>query len=123
VGGPDMRVAAPPQEYVAAELSADGQTLARTHLFLADLRTLRFPTARLGADLRERDGAKARVAVTTDVFARTVRLGLYGARCDDNYFHLLPGETREIAIDLGRAEGRTLDVSALNAREPLTLEL
>ncbi len=119
----DMRIEDARREYVAAVLKADGTTLSRNFLFLTDLRTVRFPPTRLSAHVQARNGSTVRIAVTTEAFARTVRLGLYGARCDDNYFHMLPGETREVTIDLSDAEGRTLTLSALNIVEELALNL
>ncbi len=119
----DMRIDDARREYVAAVLTTDGADLSRNFLFLTDLRTLRFPPTRLRAKVRAHSGSTVRIAVTTEAFARMVRLGLYGARCADNYFHMLPGETREVEIDLSDAEGQTLVISALNTVKELSLNL
>lgn len=63
------------------------------------------------------------VEVTTDVFARQVSLALrgvtgseapMGAVFEDNFFDMVPGETRRLAV-LRDAGGSTLRVDAVNA--------
>ena len=65
---------------------------------------------------------KHQVEITTDKFARQVTLqfdGVTGAVFEDNFFDLIPGQKKTVAI-LNAAGGRQLTVRALNA-EPNVL--
>jgi hypothetical protein len=83
-----------------------GRTLARANAFADIERRLTFPEAKLKVTLR--DDA---LVVTTDKFARCVTLSgdaqgdPFGWFFEDNYFDLLPGETKVIRIHGDHAEG------------------
>jgi beta-mannosidase len=84
---------------VASWLDAAGRELARS-IVLTDLeRHVTFPEAKL--DVQVREGA---LAITTDRFARAVTLtgdasgDAFGWFFEDNYFDLLPGETKIVRI-------------------------
>lgn len=82
-------------------------------------RYLHLPRARLTARL-----AGGRIEIATDAFARQVTLelaGVTGAVFEDNFFDLVPGRKRSLAM-VPTAGGRTLTVRALNA-EPVALTL
>jgi hypothetical protein len=80
-------------------------------------RYLHLPDAHLNVH-RDRE----RLEITTDKFARQVTLqmtGVSGAVFEDNYFDLVPGQTKSVSV-VRAAGGRQLTVRALNAA-PLTL--
>jgi hypothetical protein len=80
-------------------------------------RYLHLPQARLTARL-----AEGHIEITSDTFARQVTLefeGNTGAVFADNFFDLIPGQKRTIAV-LNSTSGRMLTVRALNA-EPVGL--
>jgi hypothetical protein len=82
-------------------------------------RYLHLPQAKLTARL-----ADGRIEIATDAFARQVTLefeGVTGAVFEDNFFDLIPGRKRSIAV-VNAAGGRALTVRALNA-EPVALTL
>ncbi|MBI2939592.1 MAG: hypothetical protein HYY04_04070, partial [Chloroflexi bacterium] len=111
------------QQFLAAELAAPGEATSENVFFFQPLRTVRPPTASLRAKVVATAPGQAKVRVSTDLFARNVSLRLPGARFDDNYFHLLPGQAKEVTLRTDRARARQIEVSALNARETLQLDL
>lgn len=119
----DLRVADVRREYLAAVLCEGDVVCSRAYHFLVEPRSARLPQAQLMVELGRQDEQIAQIIVTTNTFARTVRLDLYGARFDDNYFHLQPGERRTIRVDVNHVHQRTLRVSALNAPEAVQIEL
>jgi hypothetical protein len=83
-----------------AELTnPSGQVLTRTNAFVDIERRLTFPEAKL--DVHVKDNA---LVITTDHFARCVTLtgdaqgDHFGWFFEDNYFDLLPGETKIVRI-------------------------
>jgi len=84
-----------------------GRVLARTNAFADIERRLTFPEAKLHVTLREDT-----LIMTTDSFARCVTLSgdangdAFGWFFEDNYFDLLPGETKVVRILGQHAEGR-----------------
>jgi hypothetical protein len=87
-----------------------------TQLLTAE-RYLHLPQAHITARVVE-----DRVEVATDAFARQVTLefdGVTGAVFADNFFDLVPGRKRAIAVPKA-AGGRTLTIRALNA-DPVRL--
>ena len=86
---------------------ASGHVLARANA-LADIeRRLTFPDARLDVQVRNGD-----LVLTTDKFARCITLegdadgDPFGWFFEDNYFDLLPGETKVVRILGHHSEGR-----------------
>ena len=86
---------------------ASGKVLARTNA-LADIeRRLTFPAARLAVSV-END----HLVITTDKFARSIQLegdangDPFGWFFEDNYFDLLPGETKTVRILGNHPSGR-----------------
>jgi beta-mannosidase len=91
-----------------AELtSPSGQVLTRTNAFADIERRLTFPEAKL--DVQVKDNA---LVITTDHFARCVNLtgdaqgDPFGWFFEDNYFDLLPGETKIVRILGDHAAGQ-----------------
>jgi len=88
-----------------------------THLLIGE-RYLHLPKPKLTA---RRLGDK--IEISTDVFARTVTIeapGVTGAVFEDNFFDLVPGQKRTIAL-IHPADPKTLTVTALNAK-PVQLD-
>jgi beta-mannosidase len=109
--------------FVAASLTESDAVWRARPLFLDDLRVLLFPQATLTARLSRATDGRLTVTVHSDVFARAVRLALYGAVFQDNYSDLLPGEERQVSFDPAAATGRVLEISAVNAPQPIRLAL
>jgi beta-mannosidase len=84
-----------------------GQALARTNAFADIERRLTFPEAKLNVQVQQ-----GMLVLTTDKFARCVTLtgdaqgDKFGWFFEDNYFDLLPGETKVVRILGQHAEGR-----------------
>ena len=95
------------QEMLVARLN--GQTVC--HLLNAE-RYLHLPQATLDVKVRGND-----IEVSTDAFARQVTLacaGVTGAVFEDNFFDMIPGQTRRIRIP-HNAGADAVTVSAINA--------
>ena len=89
-----------------------------THLLIGE-RYLHLPNARLTARVL---GGK--IEISTNVFARTVTLeadGVTGAVFEDNFFDMVPGQKRTIAV-INSAGAKALTIGALNAA-PVRLEM
>lgn len=100
----------------------DGEVLARTNAFADIERRLEFPDARL--DVQVVDGA---LVVRTDHFARCVTLSgdangdPSGWFFEDNYFDLLPGETRTVRI-LGSHDAGTITARPVYSGHATTVQ-
>ncbi len=117
-----LAIEAPPaHDWACLSVAVDGESVSRDMQLATDPRLVGLPPAQLTAELIEQDGERVRVRIATDAFAQAVRIDAYGARCTDNYFHLEPGGSRELEVDLAQAPQRRLAVSALNAGAPLEL--
>ena len=82
-----------------------------TYLLIGE-RYLHLPEAHLSAH-----SVGSVIKISTDVFARQVTLemaGATGAIFEDNFFDMVPGQTREIAV-IETADGSLVNISALNA--------
>jgi len=82
-----------------------------THLLIGE-RYLHLPHANLSANI-----INDKIQISSDVFARQMTLemdGVTGALFEDNYFDMLPGQTRIIVI-MDSAGGKRINISALNA--------
>ncbi|MHC4483318.1 MAG: beta-mannosidase, partial [Planctomycetota bacterium] len=89
-----------------------------TYLLIGE-RYLHLPKAKLNARTVA-DG----IEITTNVFARTVTLeadGVTGAVFEDNFFDMVPGRKRTIAV-INPAGGQAVTIRALNAK-PVRLEM
>jgi beta-mannosidase len=112
------------EHVLAARLNAPGgELLADAHTLLDIERRVTFPDARL--DLRvQPDGA---LALTADRFARTVCLTgdaageELGWHFEDNYFDLVPGETKIVRI-LGRHPAGRITARAWHSPHATTIE-
>lgn len=102
---------------------AGGVWFARTEgvplaIFRAmDYRNLQPVTCNLQLDVTERDGNVITVRVTTDAYAHAVHFTLpEGATPSDNYFDLLPGESREIHVfSTAPLDADSIGVTCVNA--------
>ena len=117
------RFGPPPHDVIAATLrGADGVVLARAFHFVGALPSRREPDVGLSAALVARpDGGRA-IRVSTRRFAQTVRVDVPGCRCEDDAFHLAPGESRTLALTAdagggaaGVVAGGRATVRALNS--------
>lgn len=86
-------------------------TIEPASLRMMDFKELEVPKAEVKLVRCEQDGADVRVTVSSDVFAHHVTIsGDY--KFSDNYFDLLPGETREVVAYQAKAE--TIKVTSIN---------
>ena len=85
--------------FVVAELSSGGTPIARNLIYLAPTKEVHLKPAQLSVSTAGANG-KYTVRVTSPVLARDVYLsfGSMDTQVTDNYFDLLPGETREIGV-------------------------
>lgn len=112
-----------PHDLIAAVLrGADGAVLARAFHFVGALPSHREADVGLSAALTTRpDGTRA-ITVSTRRFAQTVRVELPGFRCEDDAFHLAPGESRTLALTASPSSPSTASdpaSAAARARGPL----
>jgi beta-mannosidase len=85
--------------FIVAELSAGNDQLSRNLIYLAPTKAVRLMPAPLSLVSSGANG-RYKILVTSPVLARDVYLsfGDLDAEVSDNYFDLLPGETREITV-------------------------
>jgi beta-mannosidase len=85
--------------FVVAELTANGTSISRNLTYLAPTKEIHLRPAQLAIE-SEGGGDKYTVRITSQVLARSVYLsfGSLDTKVSDNYFDLLPGETREISV-------------------------
>ena len=88
--------------FVVAELSSGDTQISRNLMYLAPTKEVHLIPAHLTIDASGTNG-KYTVRVTSPVLARSVYLsfGALDAKVADNYFDLMPGETREIDVTSG----------------------
>jgi hypothetical protein len=110
-------------EYLAAGIWIQNRQVARSEFFPASLRMANLPNTQLSFDIDYKEGNKVRLFVASNAFAYTVRLRCYGAIFTDNYFNLLPEESRLIDVDLSNAQSNYISCSALNADQTLFVEV
>jgi beta-mannosidase len=86
-------------------LKADGTSLSRDLAFAVPPDSLRLPDPGVRIESVERDGDAWKVTLTAARFAYGVRLTVAGegARFSDDWFDLLPGETRTVLVTPDRA--------------------
>ncbi|MBW5446479.1 glycoside hydrolase family 2 protein [Cohnella sp. CFH 77786] len=90
------------------------------HYFFAEHKDLRFSPCRLQVDHEARADSIA-ITLSTDCFARFVKLEcpIDHTMFSDNYFNLLPGETKRVIVKNRKGTAVTfgdIDIGALNAR-------
>ena len=104
-------------------ISPDGKQLSRTHTFLTKENMLPFPNAEI--QMQYEDGA---LTITADDFARCVILSgnedgdEFGWFFEDNYFDLLPFETKKVRI-LGRHKKGSVQAKAQYSDKITTIHL
>jgi beta-mannosidase len=83
--------------FVVAELTSGNTLLSRNLTYLAPTKEVHLKPAQLAVDATGANG-KYTIRITSPVLARSVYLsfGSLDAQVSDNYFDLMPGETREI---------------------------
>jgi beta-mannosidase len=86
--------------YVVTTLEADGEASARSIDYLVPTRQFDLPSPRLAVGVAA-NGTRAEITVTSDNLARSVYLTTDepGTTFFDNFFDLLPGETRKITAE------------------------
>jgi beta-mannosidase len=103
--------------FVVATLTIAGEPVSRNLTYLVPTKQVKLPLSNLSTDVaKDKDGLV--VNLRTDVLARSVRLVSADASAvfEDNYFDLLPAETRSIHVKTSVAPEdfrRTLDVRSL----------
>ncbi|MGB6192302.1 MAG: glycoside hydrolase family 2 protein, partial [Terracidiphilus sp.] len=85
--------------FVVADLTAGTEELSRNLIYLAPTKEIHLAAAALNVEAAGANGSY-KVRVTSPVLARDVYLsfGNLDAELSDNYFDLLPGETREVTV-------------------------
>ncbi len=101
----------------------DGAVLAEAAYLPGGPARPRDPALGLQAGLERADGGAWLLSVSTDRFAQRVQVRFPGFRASDSWFHLAPGQVRQVLLRPGTAaRGRpTGSVSALNATGQLTV--
>ena len=101
----------------------DGGVLAEAAYLPGGPARPRDPALGLQAGLERADGGAWLLSVSTDRFAQRVQVRFPGFRASDSWFHLAPGQVRQVLLRPGTAaRGRpTGSVSALNATGQLTV--
>ncbi|MDE3187477.1 MAG: glycoside hydrolase family 2 protein, partial [Acidobacteriota bacterium] len=84
--------------FVVADLSSGSTEISRNLIYLAPVKAVQLKPAHLQVDVTGGSG-KYTIRITSPVLARSVYLsfGNLDAQISDNYFDLLPGESRKIA--------------------------
>jgi beta-mannosidase len=105
------------QSFVVATLTIAGEPISRNMTYLVPTKQVKLPSANLNTDVAK-DGDGLVVNLRTNALARSVRLVSADASAvfDDNYFDLLPGETRSVHVKTSMAPEdfrRTLEVRSL----------
>ena len=97
--------------FVVAELMSGGTQISRNLTYLAPTKEVHLKPAHLNVETAGGNG-NYKIRVTSPVLARDVYLsfGDLDAKVSDNYFDLLPGETREISVS------SAADLDALKAQ-------
>jgi beta-mannosidase len=85
--------------FVVAETTAGQDKISQNLIYLAPTKEVHLDPAHLGVETTGADGSY-KIRLTSPVLARSVYLSFSGldAEVSDNYFDILPGETREIAV-------------------------
>jgi beta-mannosidase len=89
----------PEKTFVSTELIVDDKPASRNLLFFARPKDLALPSPRITSQLTEAGGSYL-LRVTSNVLARDVYVsaGDLNVTYSDNFFNLLPGQTREITL-------------------------
>jgi beta-mannosidase len=88
--------------FVVAELTSGNTQISRNLTYLAPTKEVHLKPAQLTVDTTGANG-KVTIRITSPVLARSIYLsfGSLDAQVSDNYFDLMPGETREITATSG----------------------
>jgi beta-mannosidase len=111
------------RSFVVATLTIAGEPVSRNLTYLVPTKQVKLPLPNLNIDVAK-DGDGLVVNLRTDALARSVHMvsADSSAVFEDDYFDLLPGETRSIRVKTSAAPDdfrRTLDVRSLaNAFNP-----
>lgn len=103
--------------FIVATLTVAGEPVSRNLTYLVPTRQIHLPAAKVTSEVTK-EGDGLRVKLTTDTLARSVRLVSADddAKFEDNYFDLLPGETRILHVDTKTSLDdfkKTLEVTSL----------
>ena len=95
-----------PHDLIAATLRhVDGSVLARGFHFVGPLPSHREADVGLSATFTLAADGRRAITVSTRRFAQTVRVDVPGFRCEDDAFHLAPGESRTLALTADAGDG------------------
>ncbi len=111
--------------FVVAELTEGSTEISRNLTYLAPVKEVHLTPAKLTVDTTGVNGTY-KIRITSPVLARSVYLsfGNLDAKVSDNYFNLLPGETREItatsavALDALKAQLKVVSLTDAFATDP-----
>jgi beta-mannosidase len=108
----------PKKVYLQARLRDEaGWILSENVFYFTEAKNLALPEPDIQYELKQ-EGSQILVQLTSDKLARNVRLSFEGVegRFSDNYFDLLPGETKTVQFkpsDPGDMEGKKLVIKSL----------
>lgn len=116
--------------FVVADLTEGSAEISRNLIYLAPVKAVELTPAHLQVQATGSSG-KYTVRVTSPVLARSVYLsfGNLDTQVSDNYFDLLPGETRAITVsgtvslDLLKAQLKVISLTDAFAHDPLPATL
>lgn len=112
------RFGPPSHELIAATWQGlDGTVVARAFHFVGALPSRAELDIGLAATFGTKNEGSRTITVSTRRFAQTVRISVPGFRCEDDAFHLAPGETRTLSLlpdPASRAVHDRATVRALN---------
>lgn len=111
--------------FVVAELTEGSTQVSRNLAYLAPVKEIHLTPAKLTVDTTVANGTY-KIRITSPVLARSVYLsfGNLDAKVSDNYFSLLPGETREItaasavSLDALKAQLKVVSLTDAFATDP-----
>jgi beta-mannosidase len=86
-------------DFYVARLKVDGTVLSQNTFFFMNLKSVKMSPAKVTLRVAGRESNQAMLELSTDAFAHFVNLLLpQGLDPDDNFFDLLPGETRKLLV-------------------------
>jgi beta-mannosidase len=86
-------------DFYHARLAGPDGTMAESVFLFMNFKSLKMAPARVTFDIVAREGNRAVLRLSSDVFAHFVRLELpAGLEADDGHFDLLPGEPRDVRL-------------------------
>ena len=108
------RFGAPKFDVVAARLLVEGHSISEDFCFPSGMRLPQQGASAVRAQLIDGEGGATLLRLSSDVFLQAV--AITGCVPDDNYFHLVPDQTKEVMVRRCEASVR---LDALNLSAPV----